>query len=126
MVVTLIIVCLFLILIFDFAFIFVERERTKNIAETISLSVSQDLLFFNNKKLENKKYFDYGKYQAYNIEIFLEYDEVEVTVTKNLDTLIAGRLLNINSITSNAKTKILYPWGEDFEFCKKYKFDFSN
>jgi hypothetical protein len=125
-VVSLIFVCLFLILIFDFAFIFVERERTKNIAETIALAVSQDILFFDNKKPENNKYFDYEKYQAYDIEIILEYDEVKVNVTKNLNTLIAGRILNISSITSGAQVKILYPWGEDFEFCKRYKFEFSN
>ncbi len=119
-------ICIFLIIIFDCSIIFIKREKTENIAEMISLAVSQELLFFKNYESDilNILAAQEEILKNYEIKIKISEDEVEVSATTPLNLMFMGKTLNKNNITSTAITKILYPWDETFDFCKKYKFQF--
>jgi len=91
----------------------------------LSLAISQELLCFNN----NTDILDilnvgYQSIKDYEIDIRIDYDEVIVKAKTPLNLIFVNRLLKKNSISSTSVSKILYPWSEDFDLCKKYKFNF--
>lgn len=119
-------ICFFLIIILDFSCIFVKREKTENVAEMLSLAISQELLSFkhNDINIEDILSAEYKNIENYEIDINISYDEVIVTAKAPLNLLFADKLLKKNSISSTATSKIIYPWSEDFDFCKRYRFSF--
>ena len=119
-------ICIFLIIILDFSNIFIKREKTENIAEMLSLAVSQELLSFEYEGINIADILntEYENINNYEIDINIYYDEVSVTAKAPLNLFFVNRLMKKNSISSTATAKILYPWGEDFEYCKKFKFSF--
>lgn len=119
-------ICIFLVIIFDFSKIFIKREETENIAEMLSLAVSQELLSFRNNNIHIADML--GNYQEsikdYEIDIKIDYDEVIVTAKTPLNLVLIDRLVQADSISSTSVSEVLYPWSDDFDFCKKYKFNF--
>ncbi|HAX17285.1 MAG TPA: hypothetical protein DCY00_01630 [Actinobacteria bacterium] len=121
-----ILICIFMIIVFDFSKIFIKREKTENIAEMLSLAVSQELLSFRNNNIHISDILgtDQESLKDYEIDIRVDYDEVIVTAKTPLNLVFIDRLLQAESISSTSVSEILYPWSDDFDFCKKYKFNF--
>ncbi|MDD3519802.1 MAG: hypothetical protein PHU65_01030 [Actinomycetota bacterium] len=121
-----IILCIFMLVIFDFSNIFIKREKTENIAEMLSLAVSQELLCLKNNNIDISDILgnEYENIKDYEINIQIDYDEVIVTAKTPLNLVLVNKLLKKNSISSTSVSKIIYPWSMDFSFCKRYKFNF--
>ncbi len=98
----------------------------ENVAEMLSLAISQELLSFkhNDINIEDILSDEYKNIKNYEIDINISYDEVSVTAKAPLNLLFVDKLMKKNSISSTATSRIIYPWSEDFDFCKKYRFSF--
>lgn len=114
----------FFIFLFDCLNIFITREKTKNVSDSLSLAISQNVLSFKQDEIDNilLAHPDFKKVDDVNVK--LDYDEVTVKCSKKISTLIIGKLFLIDSVSSISKTKIIYPWDEYFEDCKRYKFEY--
>ncbi len=125
---TLVILSVFAVLfmfIFDLCRIFIAREVTKKASDAASLAVAQDLLFFENQDYSRAA----KKVAAINNCILIEcscgYDEVTVTVEKKLDFILIDKLMpGYSRVKSTSKAKVIYPWEEQFDYCKSYKFSY--
>jgi uncharacterized membrane protein len=111
--------------IFDFCRVFIAREVLKNASDAASLASAQDLLFFENQDYSRTA----EKVTAINncklIECRYDYDEVTVTVEKKLDFILIGKLMpGCSTIRSSSKAKVIYPWEEQFDYCRSYEFSY--
>jgi secretion/DNA translocation related TadE-like protein len=113
------------VFIFDLCQIFIAREVTKNASDAASLAAAQNLLFLIDRDCikEAEKVTTVNNCRL--IECRYEYDEVIVTVEKELDFLLLDKLLPGNSsIKATSKAEVIYPWDEYYGYCKSYKFGY--
>ncbi len=111
------------LLIFDLCNIFIAREITKNASDAASLAVAQNVLFLENQNLNEMAGKAAGMNGCVLVECKCDYDEIQVTVEKELDFILIGRLMpGYSRVRSTSKTKIIYPWGEQFDYCRSYRF----
>lgn len=109
--------------IFDFCQIFIAREVTKNASDAASLSVAQDLLFFENHDCSRAAEKVAAASNCMLVECRCDYDEVTITVEKKLNFILIGKLIPGHSeIKSSSKAKVIYPWEEQFDYCGSYEF----
>ena len=125
---------LFLTVFFAFLFmvcidlcrIYIARELTKDAADAASLSIAQNLLFFENFDYENTAEEISGKNKCELAKCYLEYDEVVVIMEKKLNFILIKKFFPEScTVKSISKTKIIYPWDDYFGFCKNYEFNFE-
>jgi len=125
---------LFLTMFFAFLFmvcidlcrIYIARELTKDAADAASLSIAQNLLFFENFDYKNAAEEISSKNKCELVECYLEYDEVVVIMEKKLNFILINKLFPEScTVKSISKTKIIYPWDDYFGFCKNYDFNFD-
>jgi hypothetical protein len=128
------ILALFLIMFFAFLFmvcidlcrIYIARELTKNAADAVSLSIAQNLLFFENYDYKNAAEEISGKNKCELVQCCLDYDEVVVVTGKKLNFILIDKFFPEScTVKSISKTKIIYPWDDYFGFCKNYEFNFE-
>jgi hypothetical protein len=124
---------LILVILFAFLFlvmgdlcrIFVVREVTKKAADSASLAVAQNILFFDADFISDtaETYSDLNGCNLTGLKI--SYDEVVVTVEKKLDFLLLGSIYPDGcTVSSSSCSRIIFPWDEHFGFCKSYKFNY--
>lgn len=125
---------LFLIMFFAFLFmvcidlcrIYVARELTKDAADAASLSIAQNLLFFENFDYKNAAEEISGKNKCELVECYLDYDEVVVSMEKKLNFILIDKFFPEScTVKSISKASIIYPWDDYFGFCKNYEFNFE-
>ena len=125
---------LFLTMFFAFLFmvcldlcrIYIARELTKDAADAASLSIAQNLLFFENFDYENAAEEISSKNKCGLVECYLDYDEVVVIMEKKLNFILIDKFFPEScTVKSTSKTKIIYPWDDYFGFCKNYEFNFE-
>ena len=127
------VLALILILLFAFLFlvlgdlsrIFVAREATKKAADAVSLAVSQNILFFDIDTLKQTAeiYANSNSCKLTGLEI--SYDEVKVTVDKDLDFIILKSIYPGGcTVSSSSCSRIIFPWDEHFGYCKSYRFSY--
>jgi hypothetical protein len=125
---------LFLIMFFAFLFmicidlcrIYIARELTKNAADAATLSIAQNLLFFENFDYKNIAEELSNKNKCELVECYLDYDEVIVIVGKKLNFILINKIFPVScTVKSVSKARIIYPWDDYFGFCKNYEFNFE-
>ena len=125
---------LFLTMFFAFLFmvcidlcrIYIARELTKDAADAASLSIAQNLLFFENFDYKNAAEEISSKNKCGLVECYLDYDEVVVIMEKKLNFILIDKFFPEScTVKSISKTKIIYPWDDYFGFCKNYEFNFE-
>jgi hypothetical protein len=125
---------LFLTVFFAFLFmacidlcrIYIARELTKDAADAASLSIAQNLLFFENFDYQNAAEEISSKNRCELVRCYLEYDEVVVIMEKKLNFILINKFFQKScNVQSTSKTKIIYPWDDSFGFCKNYDFNFE-
>lgn len=125
---------LFLTMFFAFLFmacidlsrIYVAREITKGAADAASLSIAQNLLFFENFDYKNTAEEISNKNKCDLVECYLDYDEIVVIMEKKLNFILINKFFPENCIIQSiSKAKIIYPWDDYFGFCKNYEFNFE-
>ena len=125
---------LFLTIFFAFIFmlcidlcrIYVARELTKNAADSASLSIAQNLLFFENFDYESTAKKISSGNNCELAECYLDYDEVVVITEKKVSFILVDKFFPEHcTVKSTSKAKIIYPWDDYFGFCKSYEFDFE-
>ncbi|MBU4293961.1 MAG: Tad domain-containing protein [Actinobacteria bacterium] len=125
---------LFLTIFFAFIFmvcidlcrIYIARELTKGAADAASLSIAQNLLFFENFDYKNAAEEISSKNKCELVECYLDYDEVVVSMEKKLNFILINKFFPEScTVKSISKTKIIYPWDDYFGFCKNYEFNFE-
>ena len=125
---------LFLTMFFAFLFmvcidlcrIYIARELTKDAADAASLSIAQNLLFFENFDYINAAEEISSKNKCDLVECYLDYDEVVVIMGKKLNFILIDKFFPEScTVKSISKTKIIYPWDDYFGFCKNYEFNFE-
>jgi len=128
------ILALFLIMFFAFLFmvcidlcrIYIARELTKNTADAASLSIAQNLLFFENYDYKNAAEEISNSNKCELVECYLDYDEAVVIMGKKLNFVLISKFFPKSCIVkSTSKAKIIYPWDNYFGFCKDYEFSFE-
>ncbi|MBC8389006.1 MAG: hypothetical protein ISS13_03495 [Actinobacteria bacterium] len=111
------------LLVFDLCKIFVGREMTKNASDAASMAAAQNLLFFEDvdcKKIAAEIANENG---CVLIDCSYNYNEVVVIVEKKLDfVLIDIFTAKYCRVQAMSKSEIIYPWDDQFGFCKYYKF----
>ncbi len=128
------IVIVFLILI-DISRIFTARIIVKSAADAASLAAVQKMLYFelDSEEIKNTAKLIVDSNNC-NLEyINIGYDEVNVEVSKNINFVLLS-IIKENTIGFNvsrsaqifavSKAKVIYPWDEKFNSCKRVKFDF--
>ena len=112
-------------LLFDISQIFVAREVTKNTADSIALSIAQDLLFFEENKI-NQKAKELAIESGCSIsDIKYDYDVVRVEVSKELKYIFIDKFFpRYKKIKSFSKTQVIFPWDDKFSYLKSYKFSY--
>ena len=128
------ILILFLTMFFAFLFmvcidlcrIYIARELTKDAADAASLSIAQNLLFFENFDYKNAAEEISSKNKCELVQCYLDYDEVVVIMEKKLNFILIDKFFPEScTVKSISKTKIIYPWDDYFGFCKNYEFNFE-
>lgn len=117
--------CFLFLVVFDLCRVFVAREITKNVSDSASLAVAQNLIFFENDNLEEiaKKIAEENKCKL--IELRRDYDEIVVVVERELNFILIDKFTSkFSRVQSTSKTKVIYPWDSKFNYCKSYKFSF--
>jgi secretion/DNA translocation related TadE-like protein len=113
------------ILIFDLCRIFIAREVTKNASDAASLAAVQDLLFLSSQDCIKAAEKVSAKNDCRLIECRCGYDEVIVTVEKRFDFILLDRLLPGNNyIKATSKAEVVYPWDDNYGYCKSHKFSY--
>lgn len=125
---------LFLTMFFAFLFmvctdlcrIYIARELTKDAADAASLSIAQNLLFFENFDYRNAAEEISSKNKCDLVECYLDYDEVVVSMEKKLNFILIDKFFPEScTVKSISKARIIYPWDDYFGFCKNYEFNFE-
>jgi hypothetical protein len=125
---------LFLTMFFAFLFmvcidlcrIYIARELTKDAADAASLSITQNLLFFENFDYKNAAEEISSKNRCDLVECYLDYDEVVVIMGKKLNFILINKFFPEScTVKSISKARIIYPWDDYFGFCKNYEFNFE-
>jgi hypothetical protein len=125
---------LFLTMFFAFLFmvcidlcrIYIARELTKDAADAASLSIAQNLLFFENFDYKNAAEEISSKNKCELVECYLDYDEVVVVMGKKLNFILINKFFPESCIVKSiSKARIIYPWDDYFGFCKNYEFNFE-
>ena len=125
---------LFLTMFFAFLFmvsidlcrIYIARELTKSAADAASLSIAQNLLFFENFDYKNAAEEISGKNKCDLVECYLDYDEVVVIMERKLNFILINKFFPEScTVRSISKARIIYPWDDYFGFCKNYEFNFE-
>jgi hypothetical protein len=112
-------------LIFDLCRIFIAREVTKNASDAASLAAAQDLLFLGDRDCIKAAEEVTTIKNCRLIECRCGYDEVIVTVEKEFDFILLDKLLpGDSSIKATSKAEVVYPWDENYGYCKSYKFSY--
>ncbi|HUW72383.1 MAG TPA: Tad domain-containing protein [Methanosarcinales archaeon] len=110
----------------DLCRIYIARELTKDAADAASLSIAQNLLFFENFDYINAAEEISSKNRCELVKCYLEYDEVVVIMEKKLNFILIDKFFPEScTVKSTSKTKIIYPWDDYFGFCKNYDFNFD-
>jgi len=113
------------LLIFDLCQIFIARESTKNAADSASLAIAQNLLFFENLSCKTIADKIVSKNNCKLVGCKYNYDEVVVTVEKELNFILIDRLIpKYSKVRSTSKAKVIYPWDNKFSYCSTYKFGY--
>ncbi len=113
------------LLMFDLCNIFIAREVTKNASDAASLAVAQNILFLENLNLNEIAGKTAGMSGCILVECKCDYDEVLVTVEKELDFILIGRLMpGYGRVRSTSKARVIYPWEEQFDYCRSYRFSY--
>lgn len=111
--------------IFDFCQIFIAREVTKKTSDAASLAVAQNLLFFENYDCSRVAERMAAVNDCILVECRYDYDEVTVTVQKKLDFILIKKLIpGYSEIRASSKAKVVFPWEQQFEYCRSYKFNY--
>ena len=110
------------LLIFDLCQVFIAREETKKASDAASLAVAQNLLFFENLDCNKMAEEVTQRNNCTLVECRHDYDEVQVTVERKLDFVLADKLISKYSIKSTSKAKVIYPWDGQFDYCDSYEF----
>ena len=111
------------LLIFDICQIFAAREATKNAADSIALSIAQDLLFFEENKIKQIAIEAAAENGCSVSDIKYDYDIVEVEVEKELKFIVVGKLFpGYDKVRSASKTRVIFPWDDEFGYLKSYRF----
>jgi len=125
---------LFLTMFFAFLFmvcidlcrIYIARELTKDAADAASLSIAQNLLFFENFDYKNAAEEISSKNKCGLVECYLDYDEVVVIMEKKLNFILIDKFFPEScTVKSISKARVIYPWDDYFGFCKNYEFNFE-
>jgi len=125
---------LFLTMFFAFLFmvcidlcrIYIARELTKDAADATSLSIAQNLLFFENFDYKNAAEEISSKNKCELVQCYLDYDEVVVSMEKKLNFILIDKFFQEScTVKSTSKARIIYPWDDYFGFCKNYEFNFE-
>lgn len=124
LVVVVVLSILFLIIL-DICQIFKVREETKNASDAASLAVAQNLLFFEDPDCIKIAEEVTRSNNCILVECIYNYDEVTVTVEKSVRFVLINKFVGKGSVVkSTSKTKVVYPWDEQFNYCNSYKFSF--
>jgi hypothetical protein len=109
----------------DFCRIFIARSETKKTADSATLAVSQNLLFFDVDSVQSLAKNIVEKNNCSLSEIYIGYDQVTVLVKKEVKFIFL-KFVGFNSceITSYSKATVIYPWDESLGLCKSYKFGY--
>ncbi len=125
--ISLALVCIFVLLaLFDLCSIFIIREQTKDVSESISLAIAQQLLFFEPDELilmaEKMAASRYCSLTVFNIG----YDRIEVSVERKAEFAILDRigLSRFKTVRSSSSVEIIYPWDRDLGLCRYYEFGY--
>ena len=127
------IIALVLVLLFAFIFlavidlcrIFIARECTKKAADSAALSAAQNILFFGYDKCFDDAREIAEKNYCYLCDLQVSYDEIVVTVKKDLNFILIARFFSDSPvITARSKTKVIYPWDDYFGLCNSYRFSY--
>lgn len=119
------IISLLLLLIFDISQVFVAREVTRNAADSIALSIAQDLLFFDEGKIKERALEIAGESGCSISGIWYDYDIVKVEVSKELKFIIIGKIFpGYKKLSSFSKTQVIFPWDDNLGYLKSYKFGY--
>jgi hypothetical protein len=110
----------------DLCRIYIARELTKDAADAASLSIVQNLLFFENFDYKNAAEEISSKNKCDLVECYLDYDEVVVIMEKKLNFILINKFFSEScTVKSISKARIIYPWDDYFGFCKNYEFNFE-
>jgi hypothetical protein len=126
--ISLILVCLIILLaLFDLCRIYIAREAAKTVSESIALAVSQELLYFRSENISVLAEDIALKGGCRLISLQTEYDEVEVSVDKEMKMTILGKLGlgSIRSACSISRVKVIYPWDRRWKNCRYYEFGYK-
>ena len=116
---------LIFLLAVDLCRIFVAREITKNAADAASLSVAQNLMFFENMDCEDVAEKIVKEHGCILTSCICAYDEVIVVAEKKIKFILIDKFASDGSIIQSAsRTKVIYPWDDYFDYCRSYKFDY--
>ncbi len=120
---TILIFSFLFLLIFDICQIFVAREATRNAADSIALSIAQDLLFLEENEIKQMAIEAAAENGCTISGIKYDYDIVEVEVEKELKFIALGKLFpGYDSVRSASKTQVIFPWDDEFGYLKSYRF----
>jgi len=120
-------VCIFLLLgLFDLCSIYILREQTKNVSESISLALAQELLFFDRDELSRAA----GEMAASEgcslAACNIGYDGIEVSVEREAEFTVLDRigLSRFKTVRSSSSVEIVYPWDRGLGLCRYYEFGY--
>lgn len=116
------IVSLLFLLIFDASQIFVAREVTRNTADSIALSIAQDLLFFDENRIKEEAVEIAAERGCSISGIKYEYDIVKVEVSKELKFIILDKFFpGYKKVISASRSQIVFPWDDELGYVKSYR-----
>ncbi len=120
-----VILFLFFLMLFDVCRLFIARETAKNASDSAVLAASQNLLYFDRDKCEKIARRVAEEYGTRLLYLNVEYDEIEACMEKEPDLLIIGHFLSQGArVRSISRSRVIYPWDFEFNYCQYYKFDF--
>ncbi|MDD3819160.1 MAG: flp pilus-assembly TadE/G-like family protein [Actinomycetota bacterium] len=123
--VTGVILTILFLVVLDICQVFKVREQTKNASDAASLAVAQNLLFFENPDCAKVAEEVTRLNNCTLVECICSYDSVTVTVEKSVKFFLIDKFIRGDSmVKSTSKTKVVYPWDEEFNYCDSYRFSF--
>ena len=118
---------LIILALFDLCSIYITREETKTVSDSIVLASSQELIFLNQDCIEPLAKNLAEECGCRLVGIAVGYDEIEVTVEKDTNITVMGRigLDSLKVVSSSSRARVTYPWDRKLGQCDYYEFGYK-
>ena len=112
----------------DISRIFILREQTKNAADSISLSVAQEMFFFDYHALDRIAESMAAKHKCELESLDIDGNTVSVTVSGKVKLLFLDRLKHkdVWTVRSGSSVEVIYPWDMRSGLCRYYEFNLKD